>query len=233
LARRRGHPRQGWGVSRPSRCPSWGGVDPHDEATFTPSGVRAGLHAARGCPLPADSARVIQARFELSTVCPEAGVRPAIPLSMTGCRWRAERMVSRPAYRPHVEDAVARERPNRRKGAVSSRPTSPCSLATTRYELHASSSLATTCSTSAARTVSSIDAIHELRRRASAPWRSPSHDEMVSGGARPDVRSKLGLAIRPDAHGVAAATPVRPLTRGQNQALRKPGSCPGRGADLR
>jgi hypothetical protein len=75
-------------------------------------------------------------------------------------------------------------------------------------------------------------AIHELRRRASAPGVLP---RMTRWFRWRTARRALQARPRhpPDAHGVAAATPVRPLRRGQNQVLRKPGSCPGRGADLR
>jgi hypothetical protein len=73
---------------------------------FNPRNPHAArLHAARGYPLQADSARAIQARLSLRPSARMAGARPAIPLSYRAGRWRGEWMVSWSGVRVSLSSA--------------------------------------------------------------------------------------------------------------------------------
>jgi hypothetical protein len=115
------------------------------------------------------------------------------------CRWRGEWMVSRPAYRPHVEDAVARERPNRRRGC---RFLAAAFFLFTRescYSLEASSSPSSRLATSARSSSSGKAASFSRPAYKRSSWRSDIESRSTpptrsSARGRCNQRSRISAA---------------------------------------
>jgi hypothetical protein len=167
---------------------------PPGSTRFTPAGVKRGTPALAGVPRHHQRlAHENAGSCVFSSVRPSAllaGGRSANPLSTRVCRRRGERMARWFCVPASCrEDAVARERLNRAGvSTVSLRRASSCSHATTRYELDANSSPASTCSTSAASTGSSSDA-------------SRTKPECNLSNSRSDIESRSTPPTRSSARG--------------------------------